>query len=106
MIAHLRTFVDLGYPADAPFDGSTLYACLGTPSQIEYATDGTTPTELGLDCDMTGGASGGGWIINMDSQGLGYVNTVNSYGPADHTKLWGAYQGAVAQELYNTVQAN
>jgi hypothetical protein len=55
---------------------------------------------------MTGGSSGGGLIIGMDSQGLGYVNGANSFGPEDHSKLWSAYQGDVAQNLYNTVQAN
>ncbi len=101
-----QSFVGLGYPADAPFDGSTLFACLGSPTQLEFASDGVTPLEMGLPCDMTGGASGGGWIIGMDSQGLGYVNSANSYGPSDHTMMWGAYQGAAAQSLYNTVQAN
>ena len=32
------------------------------------------------DCAMTGGASGGGWIKDMDEEGVGTVGGVNSWG--------------------------
>ena len=32
------------------------------------------------DCAMTGGASGGGWIIDMDEDGAGTLISVNSWG--------------------------
>jgi len=35
------------------------------------------------DCAMTGGASGGGWISNMDTKGVGTLVGVNSWGFTD-----------------------
>ena len=50
---------------------------------------------MGIDCDMTGGSSGGGWIAN------GSVVSVNSYGYTTLPNvMFGPYQGSVAQSLY------
>jgi hypothetical protein len=50
---------------------------------------------MGIDCDMTGGSSGGGWIAG------GSLVSVNSYGYATLPNvMFGPYQGSVAQGLY------
>jgi hypothetical protein len=50
---------------------------------------------MGIDCDMTGGSSGGGWIAG------GSVVSVNSYGYTTLPNvMFGPYQGSVAQSLY------
>jgi Ca2+-binding RTX toxin-like protein len=49
-----------------------------------------------IDCDMTGGSSGGGWVI--DGQ---FVNSVTSYGyRRDFDSLFGPYLGTTAENLY------
>jgi hypothetical protein len=73
---HWNTF---GYPAAAPFDGQTLNTC-----QAGHGTDDTigTPEPVGIGCDMTGGSSGGPWVLDfkrLNDDG-NYLNGVNSYG--------------------------
>jgi V8-like Glu-specific endopeptidase len=62
-----------GYPAFAPFDGGHLMRCSGTVTQ-EITTWTST---VKMPCDMTRGASGGGWLMNYDGQ-YGQLNGVNS----------------------------
>jgi V8-like Glu-specific endopeptidase len=60
-----------GYPADPPFNGSQLYYCYGTTrSESGYPT---------LDCNMTGGASGGPWLESYGVTFWAYLNGVNSW---------------------------
>ena len=81
-----------GYPAAPPFDGQRLWVC---NSQLVYDDTSATPPTMGIDCDMTGGSSGGGWIAG-DS-----VVSVNSYGYRTLPNvMFGPYQGSVAQSLY------
>ncbi|GAA3136773.1 peptidase [Nonomuraea salmonea] len=64
-----------GYPAAAPYDGSKLVYCGGRTFDDFLASRG-----LGLTCDMTGGSSGGPWMLNFtESTGLGTQNSVNSF---------------------------
>jgi hypothetical protein len=35
---------------------------------------------MAIGCDMTGGSSGGGWIVEDVETGQGFVHSVNSYG--------------------------
>jgi hypothetical protein len=52
-----------------------------------------------ISCDMTAGASGGGWVVWRD--GRGYVVSVTSYGYTnDRAHLYGPYQGDAALGLY------
>jgi hypothetical protein len=55
---------------------------------------------MGIDCDMTGGSSGGGWIAG------GGVASVNSYGYTTLPNvMFGPYQGTVSQSLYTQAAA-
>jgi hypothetical protein len=81
-----------GYPAGPPFDGQRLWVC---DSPLAYNDGGANPPTMGIACDMTGGSSGGGWIVGSA------VHSVNSYGYSTlpHV-MFGPYQGTVARSLY------
>lgn len=65
----------LGYPAGAPFDGQKLIQ-----NSSSYAYDGNvagTPKPVGVGSNLTGGSSGGPWIVGFGSKN--YLNGCNSY---------------------------
>lgn len=88
-----------GYPAGAPFNGQTLQYCTGTSFN-----DGGNQ---GINCNMTGGASGGPWLDDFD-QTFGWLNSVNSWmfwttgGPV--FKWNGPYFGEPTRILFETIQ--
>ena len=88
----------IGYPAAAPFDGEREYRCTGRPD----ATDdpgGRGPRTNRIDCDMTGGSSGGGWVVGTT------VVSVTSYGyTTDPLHLYGPQMRGVAERLYKRVR--
>jgi hypothetical protein len=98
-----QTFDVYGYPAVDPntallppnFDGEHLFRC----SSGRVANDrppGSGPETMEVDCDMTAGASGGGWVI-----GDQFLNSVTSYGyELDSSHLFGPYFGHSAKRLY------
>ena len=91
-----------GYPAQHPFSGANLWACespFGGTDPASHRRPGPDTTEIG--CDLTGGSSGGGWLIR--DNGL-YLNGVISYGadwPAAET--YGPYFGDTIWRLYKRV---
>lgn len=96
-----QTYTALGYPAlptllHPEFDGERLYSC-DSPLVGSDNPPGAGPAPMEIECDMTGGSSGGGWVATG-----GRVASVTSYGYAgDIFHLYGPYQGAVARELYD-----
>jgi V8-like Glu-specific endopeptidase len=91
-----------GYPAAAPYDGSKLIYCSGRVFN-EFLGTG----DIGMTCNMTGGASGGPWFLQFaEAAGTGVQNSVNSF-KYNFLPTWmfGPYFGADAQSLYNTAQA-
>jgi hypothetical protein len=87
-----------GYPVAPPFDGASQRICAGTPflghDLISFLQPG--PLNLALSCEVTGGASGGGWTIHGD-----VLNGVTNYGYGDDpTTDFGAYFGGAVRELY------
>jgi hypothetical protein len=95
-----QVYTAFGYPAERPppeFDGRHLFRCR-SPYR---GSDGYVgpPASIRISCDMTAGASGGGWVIWRD--GSGYVASVTSYGYRnDASHLYGPYQGNAALSLY------
>src|ERR1700679_414064 len=57
-----------GYPVAPPFDGETQRLCTQTPFLGHDAESFLSrgPLNLAVDCNVTGGASGGGWTIDGD----------------------------------------
>lgn len=90
-----------GYPAAAPYDGTRLIYCSG-----RTINDFLLSTDLGLNCNMTGGASGGPWFLSFsESTGTGIQNSVNSFKYNFLPNfMFGPYFGASAQTLYNQAQ--
>jgi hypothetical protein len=87
-----QTYVSHGYPAAPPFNGERLWTCT---SPLQYDDTSANPPTMGIDCDMTGGSSGGGWTVN------GSLESVNSYGYSTLPNvMFGPYQGTVSQSLY------
>jgi hypothetical protein len=95
-----------GYPAQPPYPGDQLYRC---KSPAQGTDSGPSPAPTRIDCDMTGGSSGGGWVI-----GRGRVNSVISYGyectiplpplcnNPEEGKLFGPYFGSTIERLYRS----
>ncbi len=89
-----------GYPAEEPFDGETQQVCAQTPFLGHDARSFLMPGPLNLavDCDVTGGASGGGWTISGDR----ILNSVTNYGYGDDPDTdFGAYFGKEVARLFH-----
>ncbi|HMJ72012.1 MAG TPA: hypothetical protein VK471_01470 [Solirubrobacterales bacterium] len=87
-----------GYPAEPPFDGTSQRICTGAPflghDLISFLQPG--PLNLALTCEVTGGASGGGWTIHGN-----VLNGVTNYGYGDDpTTDFGSYFGGAVRDLY------
>jgi hypothetical protein len=100
-----------GYPAAPPFDGMTQYGCQVDTVQLLNVTElGPDAKEYRAGCDLTGGASGGGWFARAPGQAAGEVSLISntSVGSA-HTSsrswLAGPYLDGEAQALYQTANS-
>jgi V8-like Glu-specific endopeptidase len=99
-----QNWLDFGYPAERPFNGQWMYYCKAPTAKADSSMG--KPASIGIGCDMTGGASGGGWTIGLSSSG-GYVASVNSYKYNNMPKaIFGTYQGNAAANLFNAVRRN
>ncbi|MET4589925.1 hypothetical protein [Arthrobacter sp. 754] len=91
------SYTAFGYPADKPFDGGSLMSCTGT------ATDDSKNTQFmsqGIPCDMTGGSSGGPWLIGTSN----IQNSVNSYGYNRFPVMYGPFWGPEIEAAYMTAE--
>jgi V8-like Glu-specific endopeptidase len=87
-----------GYPADPPFNGERMYKCRSSYQGADTAQG--NPKPMRINCDMTGGSSGGGWVTAG-----GDVASVVSYGyTGEENNLYGPYQAGSARELYEKVK--
>lgn len=91
-----------GYPAASPYDGSELIYCSGGTFN-----DPLFSTAIGMDCDMTGGSSGGPWFFDFDEgTGTGVQNSVNSFGYIFFPDvMFGPYYGSEGEAVYNAAQS-
>ncbi|MEO6889273.1 MAG: hypothetical protein ABI456_08385 [Ktedonobacteraceae bacterium] len=100
--SYYQYFYAFGYPAAPPFDGGRLWYC---PSSL-YAFDRPSPgpTTLGITCNMTGGSSGGGWLISIGNT-FGYVNGHNDYKyNNDVNHMYSPYYGSDWFAVFNAAQ--
>jgi len=98
-------WVDFGYSQEPPFDGFNQDFCLTRWISDDAPTDGPGPLAIGVGCNLTGGSSGGGWIVARGHHTrLGFVNGHNSYRYSDEAQadqhLYGPYYGAAALSLF------
>jgi hypothetical protein len=103
-VGHPTQVYAFGYPHATPYDGQKLAYCAG--KDVADTWGGTT--NFGVNCNMTGGSSGGPWYVNFGSAGgAGQLNSVNSfkYTFGKFTKyMFGPYFGAYAQKTYNAAK--
>jgi hypothetical protein len=90
-----------GYPVGPPFDGETQRLCAGAGylghDPESFLAPG--PFTLAVHCQVTGGASGGGWTVRGN-----VLNGVTDYGyPEDPQTDFGAYFGPEVKRLYQRV---
>lgn len=86
-----ETTYAFGYPAAQKYKGNDLVYCAG-PVGTDPNTGGTT---YRIECDMTGGSSGGPWLTPFtDSEGAsdhgaGTLSSLNSYGYRGDSGMYG-----------------
>jgi hypothetical protein len=103
-----KRLVSYGYPAAGKFNGSQQYAC-ASPFR---RWDGTALLDpMQISCDMTGGSSGGGWILDSNANSVGDAGeplvSVNSYGYSfEKTTMYGPFMPSAgeAQTLFNSLK--
>lgn len=90
-------YTSYGYPASKPYDGKQLWSCTGTATD-----DPKNPQFLsqGIPCTMTGGSSGGPWLLDN-----GVQNSVNSYGYNGAGVMYGPYWGDEIEDVYDLAEA-
>ncbi|MCW2547664.1 MAG: hypothetical protein JWN96_2124 [Mycobacterium sp.] len=95
-----QTWTSLGYPAASPFNGQRMYQ-----DTAPYANDGSvpgSPEPIGIGCSMTGGCSGGPWLMGLGT--TNYVNGHNSYRPTNQPlEMYAPYFGDNAHSLMQIV---
>lgn len=96
----LYWYTNFGYPAQFPFNGQRMIVCVANWA-VQDNPPGSGPLTIGKGCDMTGGASGGGWHTDFSSTQGGYVESVNSYKYGTQPEaIYGPYHGDGAHNLY------
>jgi V8-like Glu-specific endopeptidase len=95
-----QIWTSLGYPAAPPFNGQRMWQ-----DTAPYANDGSvpgSPPPIGIGCSMTGGCSGGPWVLGLGS--TNYVNGHNSYRPNNQPlEMYSPYFGENAHSLMQLV---
>lgn len=87
-----------GYPAAQKYKGNDLVYCAG-PVGTDPNTDGST---YRIECDMTGGSSGGPWLTGFtESQGTGTLSSLNSYGYRGDSGMYGPKFNTDTEAVYN-----
>jgi hypothetical protein len=85
-------------PLQPAFTGAREFRCTGPPVATDYPYPGDGPATSGIECDMTPGSSGGGWMAGGD---LPVLVSLTSYGYNDEPdRLYGPYIGKGAKVLY------
>ena len=96
-------FLDaFGYPAAGKYHGNDLTYCAGRIFQDSYNANLT----WGMNCDMTGGSSGGPWLSSFSEMtGSGTLNSLNSYGYSGIRAMYGPKFNSNTQAVYNAADA-
>lgn len=117
-----QMYHSFGYPAApqgvwpfTPFNGNRMWSCQAPASRrvTEYNVSGAGPAPVAIGCDMTGGSSGGAWLMgfNLDiSMGWhvngGYINGLNSWRWSGEPRaMHSPYHGSEALALWNAARA-
>lgn len=92
-------FEAYGYPSAGSFTGERMYVC---DSSVTHLAGNLQPPPMGISCDMSQGASGGGWIISDE-----FINSNTSFGvpTALPGVLFGPYFNDVTAALHSAASA-
>lgn len=95
------SYLAIGYPAAPPFNGQTQQKCESVVTRND--SQGGEVDPIGINCDMTGGSSGGGWFITLNGQL--YLNGHTSYGyKSEPDVLYSPYFDSTWQDLFLATQ--
>lgn len=105
-LSHPRPVYAFGYPQARPYDGQSLIYCSGT----DVADTWGGSTDFGLNCNMTGGSSGGPWFADFNpATGTGTLTSLNSFkyrgNPSIGKYMFGPYFDGYTQATYTAAQA-
>ncbi len=89
-----------GYPAAPPYDGALMYTCTDRPTRLTI--DPSAPTMYRIGCTMTGGSSGGGWLIE-GADGEPEIVSVTSIGSRPASWLAGPFLGPGAEGVFDSI---
>ncbi len=96
-----QTFTALGYPAMPPFDGEHMQSCRS--GTVTTDSSQGSPATTGIDCNMNGGSSGGGWLIRRNN--TWYLNGHVSYRYSTLPDvLFSPYYDSFVRNIYNQAQ--
>lgn len=96
-----------GYPVQSPFTGDRLVTCSASLSVLDGSLPGTGASPMGIGCNMTGGSSGGSWIIFGKTANVGYANSVVSYKytqPSQPNAVYGPYFASNFSTLWESAR--
>jgi V8-like Glu-specific endopeptidase len=95
-----QSFTATGWPAAAPFTGGLLYHSFASSAETDTTQAGVFPFTHGIGNPMTGGSSGGAWVLKYQSYLAGntnFFNGLNSYKyttPNRSAEMFGPYVDA------------
>jgi len=93
-------FYLFGYPAESPYNGNSIYYCAGTGTAYSFGSG----TVISVYCDMTGGSSGGPWLISLNNT-FGYINVHNDFKYTnDNYHMYSPYYDSDWYNVFNTAQ--
>ena len=99
--ANGTTVTAIGYPAASPYNGKDLTYCQG-PVGRDANTSNTT---YKLSCLMTGGSSGGPWVLNGGQGFNASATSLNSYGYTGDTNMYGPIFGSDTLATFSLAQS-
>ncbi len=93
-------FYPFGYPAASPYNGNSMDYCAGTGTGYAFGSG----TVISVYCDMTGGSSGGPWLISLNGN-FGYINGHNDFKYTnDNYHMYSPYYDSLWYNVFNTAQ--
>lgn len=118
-----QMYHSFGYPAATQsvwpytaFNGNRMWSCQAPAARrvTEYHPSGAGPAPVAMGCDMTGGCSGGAWIMGFNvnySFGWhvngGYINGLNSWRwTGEPRAMHSPYHGTEALALWSTARVH
>jgi hypothetical protein len=101
-----------GYPAAGRYNGLDLTYCSGSVIKDPYNAYSSTDDPWGMSCGMTGGSSGGPWLVSQTASDLssltldaagngGSLGSLNSYGYSGVRYMFGPVFDAKAKAVWD-----